>query len=546
MQRRAFLQTLGAGGLGLAAGRRAGRSAEAPRRPNVLFILADDLGWGDLSCYGQPRLRTPALDRLAREGTLFTQYYQGGSVCSPSRACLLTGRWPAEFRIHGHYATAEQNTQRDMSQCLDPQAATLPKLLRAGGYYTAHVGKWHLGLPAGTPRDAAALRCYGFDEARWLDAQGEIEGKVESLWGVPNRPRATKVLVDETITVLERARNQPQPFYCELWLNDPHAPLAPSAEQRKPYRGGTPDGFTSPFEVYAGTVAEMDRQLGRLLAKLDELGLARDTIVVFSSDNGPEDIEIGNASWSGVGSAGPLRGRKRSLYEGGVRVPFLVRWPAALPAGGVNDQTVVSGADLLPTLCELAGVSLSAEVQATQRGQSVAAALRGDHGLRRARPLFWEWRFRVFNHPWNRSPILAVRDGQWKLLLNPDRSRVELYDIPADPAEQYNQAAQQPAVVERLSALALAWQQTLPPGKVEPAAGRNDYTWPKAGGADTPEIKQRTAWFEQKDTNRDGFLSLEEYLHNFPDEAEGRRRFPTFDTNKDGRLSRDEFIHMGR
>jgi arylsulfatase A-like enzyme len=446
-------------------------------RPNILFILADDLGWGDPSCYGNSKFKTPVIDRLAREGTLFTQYYQGGSVCSPSRCSLLTGRWPAELKIHGHLATAELNTQRAMAHFLDPQVPTLPGLLRENGYTTIHVGKWHLGKPPGSETDPAMLRAYGFDETRWPDVVGAIDGESINLWSAENRPRATKVLVDETIAAIESVKDKP--FYCQLWLNDPHAPLAPDKQQMKPFRRDVPAGFTSPFEVYAGTVTEMDRQLGRLLDKLDALGLAENTIVIFSSDNGPEDIEIGNATWSGAGSAGPLRGRKRSLYEGGTRVPFIVRWPAATPAGKVNNQTVVSGTDLLPTLCELAGAVLPNEVKSTQRGQSVAAAFKGDPSFRRTAPLFWEWRYRVHNHPWNRSPMLAIRDGRWKLLLNPDRSRVELYDIPADPSELANLSDKHPDIVARLAEKSLAWQKTLPEGPIEPAAGKNAYPWPQ-------------------------------------------------------------------
>ncbi len=477
LDRRSFLKW-SVGGLlsgGLLSPRATLSAEKAPRgKPNILFILADDLGWGDLSCYGGTRFKTPNLDRLARAGTLFTQYYQGGSVCSPSRCTLMTGRWPAEFRIHGHYATADENTRRGMSQFLDPSVATLPKLLRQAGYTTAHVGKWHLGRP---PQAGEGLTVYGFDETHWLDARGDLAGEDTNLWSVKERPRASRVLVDAMIDVLQRVKDKP--FYCQLWLNDPHAPLAPSAEQMKPFRRTEPTGFTTPFSVFAATVTEMDRQIGRLLTKLEELGLAQNTIVIFSSDNGPEDIEIGNAAWSGIGSAGPLRGRKRSLYEGGIREPFIVRWPAGTPAGQVNDQTVVSGADLLPTLCELAGATVPDEVKPTLRGQSVAAAFKGDKTLRRTAPLLWEWRFRVFNHPWNRSPILAIREGQWKLLLNPDRSRVELYDIPVDSSEQNNVAAEHADIVARLSEKALAWQRTLPPGPIEPAAGNNSYPWPK-------------------------------------------------------------------
>ncbi|MGQ9505428.1 MAG: sulfatase-like hydrolase/transferase [Thermogutta sp.] len=443
--------------------------AENSSRPNILFLLADDLGWGDLSCYGNRKFRTPNLDRLAREGVLFTQYYQAGSVCSPTRAALMTGRYPAELSIHGHLATHEQNAARDMPDFLDPEIPTLPKLLKRAGYTTVHVGKWHLGRPEPTtPR----LEPYGFDLARWIDCQ---EGE-RNLWHVTERPVAARELVDATIQTLREIKDRP--FYCQLWFNDPHALLAPSAEQMAPLRRQVPEGFTSPFMVYAATVIEMDRQIGRLLHALDELGLAKNTLVIFSSDNGPEDIDVGNASWSAYGSAGPLRGRKRSLYEGGIRVPFIVRWPAVTPSGLVNNDTVICGVDLLPTLCELMGVDLPDEVKETCRGESLAAAIRGDKTVQRQKTLFWEWRFRVLNHPWNRSPILAVREGDYKLLFNPDGSRIELYQIPKDPGEYNNVAPQNPEIVKRLMEKGLAWQQTLPPGRFDKEAGGADYPWP--------------------------------------------------------------------
>ncbi|MDR1958011.1 MAG: sulfatase-like hydrolase/transferase [Planctomycetaceae bacterium] len=448
-------------------------------KPNILFLLADDLGWGDLGCYGNTRIKTPSLDRLAREGTRFTQYYQGGSVCSPSRSTLTTGRLPAELKIHGHYATAKQNAARGMGNFLDPSVATLPRLLQQEGYQTAHIGKWHLGLPPDTPEDEKALQIYGFDKVFWLNSQQNVDGKLVRLGQPENRPRAAKTLVDAAINVLDTAEKN-KPFFVQLWFNDPHASLAPSEEQRKPYRApATPDGFTSPIEVYAGTVTELDKQIGRLLDHLEESGLAKNTIVIFSSDNGPEDIAIANASWSGVGSAGPFRGRKRSLYEGGIRLPFIVRWHGNVPAGQINNNSIISGADLLPTLTAAAGITLPEDVQSVQRGENVIAAFRGDKNFQRTKPLYWEWRFNIANHLWNRSPILAIREGQWKLLLNPDKSRVELYDIPNDPGEQNNLAEKYPDVVTRLSEIVLAWQKTLPEGPYEPSAGKNDYPWPK-------------------------------------------------------------------
>jgi N-acetylgalactosamine-6-sulfatase len=450
----------------------------AAERPNILFLLTDDLGWGDLGCYGNSKIKTPNLDRLACEGTLFTQYYQGGSVCSPSRSALITGRLPAELKIHGHFATAQQNAARGMINFLDPSVTTLPRLLQQSGYQTIHVGKWHLGLPPNNPKGEKSLQVYGFDKVRWLNCQDEIDGKIVRLGQVENRPHAVKTLVDATIEEINSITNE-KPFFMQLWLYDPHTPLAPSEEQRKPYRVPlTPEGFTSPIEVYAGTVTEIDRQIGRLLDHLEKTDLAKNTIVIFSSDNGPEDIEIGNAHWSGVGSTGPLRGRKRSLYEGGIRVPFIVRWHGNVPAGQINNQSVISGADLLPTLTAAAGITLPENIQSALRGENVLATFKGDQTFQRTKPLFWEWRFRIFNHIWNRSPILAVRDGQWKLLLNPDRSRVELYDILNDISEQNNVAEKYPDIVTKLSEKVLTWQKTLPEGPYDPTAGKNDYTFP--------------------------------------------------------------------
>ncbi len=443
-------------------------NAAEPPRPNIVFLLADDLGWGDPSCYGNRRFRTPNLDRLAKEGVLFTHYYQNGSVCSPARCSLMTSRYPAEMRIHGHLASHEQNVRRDMPDLLDPSVPTLPKLLRQAGYKTIHVGKWHLGRPSGS----TGLEAYGFEIARWIDVR---EGD-RNLWSVAERPHASKELVDAATAELEQVGDEP--FFLQVWFNDPHAPLAPSPEQMARFRRNEPEGFTSPYMVYAATVTEMDRQIGRLLDKLDELKLTDNTLVIFSSDNGPEDIDIGNATWSAYGSPGPLRGRKRSLYEGGIRVPFIVRWPKATPAGRVNDHSIVSGVDLLPTLCELAGAEIPDDLRAVMHGESFAAALRGDESYQRSSPLMWEWRFRVFNHPWNRCPMLAIREGNWKLLMNPDRSRVELYDVVADPGEYQNEAEDHPEIVERLAAEVLAWQKTLPPGMIEEAAGKNDYPWP--------------------------------------------------------------------
>lgn len=458
LHRRAFLQ-----GAAWPAVRAFG---QARRPPNFLFILADDLGWGDLGCYGHRQIRTPNLDRLAGQGSLFTQFYVNSPVCSPSRTSFMTGRYPARHRIHGHLATAELNEKRGMPNWLDPSVPTLPRLLKGAGYATGHFGKWHLGSGPGAP----AYEAYGIGDHRTAVSNGPGWPAQPGFWA-----KSTGLIVDEAIRFVEQ--NRSRPFYLNVWTLLPHAILNPTEEQMEPYGRFGPGNDTphkGALQVYYASVTNLDQEVGRLLNRLDELGLARDTVVLFSSDNGPEDIHITNASHSGVGTPGPFRGRKRSLYEGGVRVPFLARWPGRVKAGRVDDRSVLTAVDLLPTLAGMA------ELKAPGReldGEDVSDMLM--NGARpRTKPILWEWRFHIFGDTLNRSPMLSIRDGRWKLLMNPDGSRTELYDIPADPSELNNLAPRHPEVVGRLSTGLLAWHKTLPPGPVDPTAGKNDYPWP--------------------------------------------------------------------
>jgi len=464
MNRRNFLRTTAGSFASWLTG--AGAPVE---RPNILFILTDDLGWGDLSCYGNQRLKTPNLDRLAKQGTLFTQFYVNGPVCSPSRAAFMTGHFPARHGIHGHFATPQENQRRGMPNFLDPAVPTIPALLKKAGYRTAHFGKWHLGSGPGAQLPDA----YGIDvhktvtsnDSRWKEAAPGF------------RAQSTRLIVDETLQFIKQ--DLKRPFYINVWTLLPHATLDPTKEQLAPFMHlspGTSSGHLGAHQIYFASLRDLDTQLGRLVDELDKLGLKDNTLILFSSDNGPEDIHIRNASHSAFGSPGPFRGRKRSLYEGGIRLPLIARWPGKVPAGRVETRSVVSGVDFLPTLLKVAG--LDEDPSLKPDGEDVSDILRGGSRARR-KPLFWEWRFRIAGYNINRSPMLAVREGDWKLLLNPDRSRVELYDIPHDPMELNNLAERRPEVVKTLAAKALAWQKTLPPGPVEPEAGRNDYPWPK-------------------------------------------------------------------
>jgi arylsulfatase A-like enzyme len=250
------------------------------------------------------------------------------------------------------------------------------------------------------------------------------------------------------------------PFFLNVWIHESHTAHTPSAASLEQWKH-----LPEQQQVYAAVISDGDKAVGRVLDVLQETGLAANTIVIFSSDNGPEVTGgenmrkhgAGWGTWASVGQTGGLRGRKRSLYEGGVRVPFFVRWPGRIPAGVVDEQTVGSAVDLLPTLCAAAGVSLPSGYRGD--GENLLPALLG-RPLERRKPIFWEWQ--GFAGPPDWWPRLAVRDGEWKLYLNADGSRAELHRLPQDRAESANVAAQHPDVVARLKAMVLAWKAELP------------------------------------------------------------------------------------
>jgi N-acetylgalactosamine-6-sulfatase len=468
--RRQFLNAVGAAAVSTLPVRAfAGVKKTKGRKPNFVFIFADDLGWGDLGCYGNRQIKTPYLDDLAKKGTLFTQFYVNGSVCSPSRTSIMTSHFPARHGVHGHFATHKQNKARAMPNWLDPKVLTVTKLLKDAGYTTGHFGKWHLGSGTGAPTPGD----YGIDEHSTRTSSGpQIEGTNDPYF----RARSTTKIVDKTIQFIEN--NHDKPFYVNVWTLVPHATLHPTDEQMKPYQRYAPRGvpYKGAKQIYYASVTDLDQQIGRLVKKIDELGLAGNTVIAFSSDNGPEDFDIGNAVHSGIGDTGPFRGRKRSLYEGGIRMPFIVRWSGHVPAGKVDDTSIVAGVDWLPTVCNLAGVKLPGDLKPD--GEDMSAALLGK-SKQRTRALMWEWRFRVAGDMAHKCPMLAIRNGKWKLLMNPDRSRIELYDIPKDPTELDNVADQHPDIVKKFSERLLKWQKTLPAGPIDKEAGSNAYPWPK-------------------------------------------------------------------
>ena len=542
--------------------------AEASRPPNIIFILTDDQGWGDSHFAGHPYVQTPNLDRLARQGTWFKQFYVAATVCSPSRCGFMTSHCPARHQVHGHFADHALNEARHMPDWLDPQAITIPRLLHDAGYTTAHFGKWHLGNGEGAPSPGV----FGIDVHRTVNGGlgvpslgDETPGDGKGLQAARDpyfRAKSTAMIVDETIKFIRA--NKDRPFYVNAWTLLPHAPLHPTPEQLKVYESLAPRAddpafgpwmqkyladardLKSQMQVFCASLTDLDTQIGRLLDAINELQLANNTIIFFSSDNGAEDYRIGNASNAGVGSTGPLRARKRSMYEGGVRTFGLLRWPGHVAAGKVDDTHVIAALDWLPTVCKLAGVTVPDSVQPD--GEDVSDIWLGASRERR-KPLYWEWLFEVKGGGEYQPPMLAVRDGAWKLFVNHDGGHAELYNIPQDPSELNNVAEQHPDVVKDLTAKAIAWQKSLPPSKArELASAGVPFERPRAKAKPKSTSKaalDRHAVFKAKDTNHDGKLTLEEYLYKFPDEAEGRRRFPTFDANKDGVLSEEEFVTMG-
>jgi N-acetylgalactosamine-6-sulfatase len=491
IDRRQFVKKLGggmlcAGFLGLSGtGVAYGSENNRKRPPNIVFVLCDDLGWGDFGCYGNQEIKTPNIDRLAQQGLLFTNYYVNSPVCSPTRAGIMTGRFPSELGIHYAMGQHEWNVQCNMPDYLDPEVPTITKMLQEAGYRIGHFGKWHLGGPynKGTPSPAK----YGIDEYATLYTPGWPDyrkaGESRSEWAKSN--------IDVAIEFIEKHQNKP--FYLNVWLFDVHSTLDPSDEQMEPYKdrwmlvGSEPTSreYRGTLQVYYAAVTNMDKQIGRLIDRLDQLGLSGDTLVVVTSDNGPSPPWAKDTSHSGGGSAGPFRGCKGSLYEGGIRVPFIARWPGKVPAGKVDDKTIISGADLFPSFCRVAGLTPREELELD--GEDLSAAIFGAC-RERTKPLMWEFRFppnggraRVLQC----SPLLAIRQGKWKLLMNPDRSRVELYDLTKDPSEVDNVADANGDLVATLSAPLLAWHKSLPDAdKIPEGAGTNNYPWPESGPQD--------------------------------------------------------------
>lgn len=430
--------------------------ASAARPPNLVYVLADDLGYGELGCYGQRHIRTPNLDRLAAEGMRFTQHYAGSPVCAPSRCVLLTGR------ASGHAAIRDNLERQPEGQLPLPAAEiTVAEVLRAAGYATGGFGKWGLGSAdsEGAPQRQGFDHFFGylcqrhahdhFPRFLWRDGvQVELAGNDGSGTGAQYAPDA---IVDAACAFVHE--HAARPFFLYLPLTLPHLALQVPDAALAGYRGAfaeTPYSGTSyrphatPRACYAAMVTHLDALVGRLLAAIAAEQLDGDTLVVFSSDNGPTHLSA-QVDTEFFASAGPLRGHKGSVFEGGLRVPMLARWPGQVAAGAVSEH-VSAFQDVLPTLAALAGANTPPECL----GISFAPTLLGRGEQRQHAALVWDF-------PGYGGQI-AVRAGAWKLVWRDVRTHPDaapqLFDLDQDPGEQHDQAATQPQQVARLLALA--------------------------------------------------------------------------------------------
>jgi len=439
--------------------------AAAPK-PNIVFILADDLGYGDLGCYGQTKIKTPNLDRMAAEGMRFTNFYCGAAVCAPSRCTLVTGK-------HLGHATVRDNMQRkpgaEGQHAMEPGTVTVAQLLKSAGYATAIVGKWGLGMPEdhSSPLDFGFDHHYGYlcqgmahsfyPPYLWRDDKQEpLAGNPEYAYGLSSKIELSGKVYSHDLMAEDALHwvgaHKQEPFFLYLAFTIPHVSLQVPEDSLAEYRGRWPEtpvttskhyaNHPTPRAAYAAMITRMDRDIGRLMEKLKALDLDGNTLVFFGSDNGGV-FPVAGTDPEFFRSNGNLRGYKQDLYEGGIRTPFIARWPGRIHAGTTSDQ-VGAYWDVLPTLCDIARTAAPEGLD----GLSIAPTLLGQSGQKQHEYLYWEY------HGGRRAQ--AVRFGDWKAIRNNlkknPNSTPELYNLASDPSETTNVAAEHPDLAAKAAA----------------------------------------------------------------------------------------------
>ncbi len=422
--------------------------AESSERPNIIYILLDDAGYGDLSCYGQSRFKTPHIDQLALEGMRFTQHYSGSTVCAPTRCCLMTGLHTGHAVVRGNREVKPEG-QAEMPA----DTVTIPRLLKKAGYVTGCFGKWGLGAP-GSASDPSRH----FDVFFGYNCQRQAHNYYPThLWhnqlkiGMDGETHSAPVIHQAGMDFIRKHHDKP--FFVYFSVTIPHAAMHAPESYVAPFRKKFPQfektigkyqgpEVRNPVAAFAGMMTLMDEEIGEVMTLLKELGIDDNTLVMLSSDNGPH--KEGGHRPDFFDSNGPLRGYKRDLYEGGIRAPLIARWPGKIAPN--TESTLVSAHwDMLPTFCELAGVEPTTKTD----GISITDELTGNAARqRRHEYLYWEF--------YERSGSRAVRFGDWKavqnhLNQNPD-APVEVYSLKDDIGEQHDLAAEQPEIVAKAKA----------------------------------------------------------------------------------------------
>lgn len=398
---------------------------QSQRATNFVVFLTDDQGWGDLACYGHPRIKSPNLDEFAQQAIRFTQCYSACAVCSPSRSAILTGRTPYRNGVwrwipDGHFSH------------LRSSEITIAELLNERGYETCHVGKWHLNGHFNKPSQPQP-NDHGYDY--WLATQnnarpnhknpknfvrnGQAVGPMEGYSAV--------LVVEEAIRWLNERPGPEKPFFLTVWTHEPHAPIESASRFMQPYADIEDEGIRQ----HHGNITQLDHAFGMLMKALDELDHTSDTFVFYTSDNGPEgDGTRGRER----GSTGGLRGRKRDTYEGGIRVPGMVRWPGKTKAGTTSNEPII-GSDVFATLCDIAEIPLPDD--RTIDGASITPVF-SNKSIQRSEPLYWR------NHLAPAMSRVGLRLGDWKIVASDDMTHFELYNLRDDPQEQTELSARQP------------------------------------------------------------------------------------------------------
>ena len=431
------------------------------RKPNIVFFFIDDMGFADPSCFGNPHAKTPHIDQLAKDGIKLTNFYVNSPICSASRAAVTTGHYPGRLKIHSYLNSRANNAARGMNDYLSPEAPTTARAFKNAGYATAHFGKWHMGGGRDVD-DAPRPQAYGFDESlvnfegmgdKLSFKKGAISETLTDVHGtytVTALPKhdLTKAYVDRGIDFIRRNKNKP--FYLRVFPNDVHDAHVPLPGTDEKWTAVTDNHYNQKFFA---VLEEMDRQIGRVINTIDDLGLAENTLIIFTSDNGPTDWpKYYGQGFDPPGFTGPYFGRKWSLFEGGIRMPFIARWKGKIPAGVTDHQSVVSAIDLSPTLRNFAEVTKHPSPDGYDRGDVLLGK-----PSKRPGPLFWQYGPpHAKLKPGKRefvSPPFAMRTGDWKMLVAPDGTAARLFNLINDEGEQTNLIDEEP---ERA---AVMWQQ---------------------------------------------------------------------------------------